>query len=98
MRAEQVSLAQGRQHGEERLCRTHLLPKVFESVRQRMTNRKAKRAQTECIEKNAHLVPDPCGAVLQISIIKSQPGIQNDPFHSALAGSLDLARKKVVHR
>src|SRR5690349_22901914 len=67
-------------------------------MRQGVANGKSERTQPECVEEGAHLVADANGAVLQIAVIKAQPGIDQDSGHAIASGGLDFTGEVVLHQ
>src|SRR5438045_1750057 len=84
VRAERCGFTQRGQHSEERFGAADFLPEIFEGVRQSVTDRKAERAEAECVQENGHLVPHAHGAVLEVAIVKTEPRIDEDFFHAVL--------------
>src|SRR4051794_37105405 len=76
--AKQVRLAQRGQHGEERFGATHFLTKEFKRVCQGVADRESERAQSECIEEDAHLMAHAHRAVLEVAVIKAKSRIDED--------------------
>src|SRR5438067_29527 len=97
MRAEQIGLSERSQHGKKWLGTTHLLAKILKSVRQGMANGKAKRTEPERIQENVHLMTHAHGAVLQVAIIKAQPGIEEYLLYSCARRTLNFPRKIFLH-
>src|SRR5436190_4118485 len=93
MRAEQIGFTQRSQHRKKGFRASHFFAEVFERVRQCMADRKTERPQPERIEKNLHLMAHALGAVLQVAIVKPQPRIEENSFHTIPVGQLDLAAK-----
>src|SRR5439155_1262698 len=97
MRAKQVSLSKRGEQRKERLSAAHLFTEVFEGVRQGMANGKAKTTEPERVQENRHLMAHPHGAVLQVAVIKAQPGIEQYLLHSCARGGVYLAREIIPH-
>src|SRR5205814_3816073 len=75
VRAEQIRFAERGQHGEERLGAAHFLSEILEGVGQGVADRKAERAQPECIEEDRHLMAHSQRAVLKVAVVKAETRI-----------------------
>ena len=93
VRAEQIGLAQRGQHGKERLGAPDFLAEKFKGVRQRVADGKAEFTQPERVQKDVHLMPDAHRAVLQIAVIETQAGIEDDFFHAVALRDINLPRR-----
>ena len=98
MRAEQICLSQGGQYGKEWLSATHFVAKIFERMRQGVANGKTQGSQPKGVQKNGHLVTHADRAILQVSIIKAQPGIDEDSLNATAGGDFDLSGKLILHQ
>src|SRR5437899_2841415 len=97
MRAKQIRLSEHSQQRKEWLSAAHLLAEILKGVRQGMANGKAKTTEPERVQENRHLMAHPHAAVLQVAVIKAQPGIEQYLLHSCARGGVYLAREIIPH-
>ena len=95
MRAEQIRFSNCGKNGKKRFGAADFVAEKFKRVRQRVANRKTKRAQPKSIQENVHLMSHPHRAVLQVAVIKAEAGIEEDFFHAAFLSQLNLSPKKI---
>ncbi|SVA63074.1 uncharacterized protein METZ01_LOCUS115928, partial [marine metagenome] len=66
-------------------------------MRQGVADRPAQFAQAKGVQEGFHLVANPHRTVLQVPVVKTQPGINKALGQAATPGRFDLARKVVGH-
>ena len=97
MSADEVGFSQSGQHGEKRLSASDFIPKTLKRMRQRVADGPTQCSQPKGVQEGFHLVPNPHGTVLQILVVKTQPGIDEAFAKTASGRHLDLALKEVAH-
>ena len=65
------SVFQRGQDGKEWFGTADFVAEEFKRVGQGVANRKSQGPQSERVQKNGHLMPDPHRAVLQVAIVKA---------------------------
>jgi hypothetical protein len=97
MRAEQIGFPQSSQHGKKWLSTAYFFTEKFKSVRQRVADRKAQRAQSKRAQEDIHLMPHANRAILKVVVIKPQAWIDEDAFHARARGQVNLPREVIAH-
>ncbi|MDB6123872.1 MAG: hypothetical protein JWQ71_2865 [Pedosphaera sp.] len=97
MGAEEIGFSQGGEDGKEWFGAADFVAEIFEGVGQGVTGREAEFAEAEGVQKSGHLVTDADGAVLQVAIVKTEAGIDEDFFDAVADGDFNLAREIFFH-
>ena len=93
MGSEKVGATECGEDGEERFGGPDFVLEAFESVGQGVAGGPTEGAETEGVEKDAHLVADASGGVLKIAVVEAEAGVDPQSGDAIGQGDLDLARE-----